>query len=430
MPLRHIICENDSVAAHEWRERPCRAFSYLCYVSLQLALPVVSPVCPGPCATTVFRGQIMTTTDTRASQSGPVTDGKAGGTLSEAQKPASDNSPRYVVQDAVARGEIQEIAPGVYWLRMPLPFPALDHINLWILDDGDEFAIVDTGYGDDQTKELWNRIFGGALAGRKASRVICTHYHNDHAGLVGWLTERFNVELWMSQGEFYASHSVYAEVASHQPTRLADMYRENGLSPAILEQMLERRNSYRVNVRHFPPSFRRLLGDDEIRVGQHTWKIIAGYGHSPEHSALYCEKLGVLIAGDMVLPRITTNVSVQATEPNGNPLDLWFRSLEAHAKLPAETLVLPSHGLPFRGIRERLAFIRRHHEERLEDLMNDCRTPKTAAQMLPTLFHRELDVHQTGIAMGEALAHLHYLLHAGRLRREADREGVARFVAV
>jgi glyoxylase-like metal-dependent hydrolase (beta-lactamase superfamily II) len=367
-------------------------------------------------------GLIMT-----SMQSGTNTATVAGS--SGAKRPASDNSPRYIVDKAVAPGLTQEVAPGVHWLRMPLPFPALDHINLWLLDEGDDFVIVDTGMGDDQTKDIWNQVFNGPMAGRHANRVICTHYHNDHAGLVGWLTERFNVELWMSQGEFYASHSVYSEVASHQPSRMYDMYRANGLSDTILEQMLERRNSYRVNVRHFPPSFRRLLDGDTVRVGRNDWKIIAGYGHSPEHSALYCEELGVLIAGDMVLPRITTNVSVQATEPNGNPLDLWFRSLERHAQLPPETLVLPSHGLPFRGLRDRLAFIRKHHEERLEELVAFCSTPKTTAQVLPTLFHRELDVHQTGIAMGEALAHLHYLMYEGRLRREVDREGFIRFVA-
>lgn len=357
-----------------------------------------------------------------AVQSQPVHKG-----TSDARKLASDNSPRYAVQDPVAPGVTQQVAPGVHWLRMPLPFPALDHINLWVLDDGDEFVIVDTGFGSDEAKALWETIFAGSLAGRRANRVICTHYHNDHAGLAGWLTDRFKVELWMSQGEFYASHSVYSEVASHEPGRMYDMYRDNGLSNTVLDQMLEKRNSYRVNVRHFPPAFRRLLGGDEIPVGKRRWRVIPGYGHSPEHSALYCEALGVLIAGDMVLPRITTNVSVQATEPNGNPMDLWFRSLERHALLPADTLVLPSHGLPFRGLRERLAFIRAHHEERLVDLMAFCRTPKTAAETLPILFHRELDMHQTGIAMGEGLAHLHYLLHDGRLKRDVDAHGVIRF---
>jgi glyoxylase-like metal-dependent hydrolase (beta-lactamase superfamily II) len=345
-------------------------------------------------------------------------------------RPASDNSPQYVVDQPVAPAVTQEIAPGVHWLRMPLPFPALDHINLWLLDDGDEFAFVDTGFRNDETTALWEHIFDGPFAGRRPSRLICTHYHNDHAGLAGWLADKFGIELWMSQGEFYAAHSVYSEVASHEPTRLLEMYRENGLSKKVMDQMLLLRNSYRANVRHFPQTFRRLLGGDNITIGKHRWYIVPGYGHSPEHSALHCEELGALIAGDMVLPRITTNVSVQATEPNGNPMGLWFRSIERHAQLPEDTLVLPSHGLPFRGLRPRLAFIRRHHEERLAALLEDCRTPKTAADILPTLFHRELDAHQSGIAMGEALAHLHYLQHEGKLKRDVGKDGIIRFQTV
>ncbi len=343
-------------------------------------------------------------------------------------KRATDTSPRYAVDEPPAPGAVVEIAHGVQWVRMPLPFPALDHINLWLLEDGANAVLVDTGFGDETTRRVWDGLFSGALAGRHPKRLICTHYHGDHVGLAGWLTARFHCELWMSHGEFYAAHSVHDELASHQPARLLEMYRDNGLSAELRAKALEIRNSYRKNVLNFPPTFRRILHEDELTIGGRAWRVIGGHGHSPEHSALYCAELGVLIAGDMILPRITTNVSVQATEPNGNPLGLFLKSLARHAALPPDTLVLPSHGVPFRGLRERIAFIEAHHRRRLATLEAACATPRSAADVLGTLFKRELDAHQAGIAMGEALAHLHYLHEEGRLARVVGSDGVIRYV--
>ena len=343
-------------------------------------------------------------------------------------RPPSDPSPRYPWSDPVEGGAALEVAPGVHWVRMPLPFPTLDHINLWVLDDGNDFTIVDTGFADDTTRELWQKVFEGPFSGRRAGRLICTHYHSDHASLAGWLAERFDCELWMANGEFYASHSVHGEVANHEPEHMYRMYLANGLDLAMADELLELRNNYRRNVVGFPASYRRVLDGDELEIGRNRWQVVSGYGHSPEHSTLYCEELRVMIAGDMVLPRITTNVSVQATEPNGNPLRLFIESLDRHSKFPSDTLVLPAHGLPFRGLHDRIAFLQAHHQERLDGLAGICTTPKTAADILPFLFRRKLDAHTTGIAMGEAMAHLHYLHEAGRLRRVVGGDGIIRFV--
>jgi glyoxylase-like metal-dependent hydrolase (beta-lactamase superfamily II) len=344
------------------------------------------------------------------------------------QRPPSDPSPVYPWMEAVAPGDTIEVAPGVHWLRMPLPFPTLDHINLWLLDDGKEFVFVDTGFADDRTRALWDEILGGRFAGRRAGRVVCTHYHSDHASLAGWLTGRFGSELWMSHGEFYASHSVHGEVANHEPEHMYRMYLANGLDKPMADRLLELRNNYRRNVVGFPSSFHRMMDGDELRIGGRRWQVVSGYGHSPEHSALYCDELRVMIAGDMVLPRITTNVSVQATEPNGNPLQLFINSLARHARFPADTLVLPAHGLPFRGLHGRIAFLQAHHQERLEELVVACARPQSAADILPVLFRRKLDAHTTGIAMGEAMAHLHYLNEAGRLDRTTAKDGIIRFI--
>ena len=326
-----------------------------------------------------------------------------------------------------AGGETVEVAPGVHWLRMPLPF-ALDHINLWLLEDGDDWVFVDCGIGDEATRALWERIFAGSAAGRPVKRLIVTHHHPDHAGLASWLTERTGAEFWMPQAEYLAAHAMRDGQAGYGFDHVVAMFVRNGLTGEKLELMKQRRSNYRSRVPAFPSSYRRLMEGQVHRIGGRGWRVIMGYGHAPEHAALYCEELGVLISGDMVLPKISTNVSVWANEPEGNPLALFLESISRHAELPARTLVLPSHGLPFRGLRERVAQLEEHHRLRLAELYEVCETPKAAADVLATLFRRRLDTHQLFFAMGEAMAHLHLLHGEGRLKRSLDADGVLRYL--
>ncbi len=323
-------------------------------------------------------------------------------------------------------GETLEVAPGVHWLRMPLPF-ALDHINLWLLEDDDGWTLVDCGIGDDTTRALWDRIFAGRIAARPVKRVIVTHHHPDHAGLALWLTERTGAEFWMPQAEYFAAHAMREGQAGFGFDNVISMFIRNGLAGEQLELLKQRRSNYRSRVPGFPYSYRRLMEGQVHRIGGGSWRVIMGYGHAPEHAALYSEGLGVLISGDMVLPRISTNVSVWANEPEGNPLALFLDSISRHAGLPATTLTLPSHGLPFRGLRERIAQLQEHHRLRLAELHEACDTPKAASDVLSTLFHRSLDTHQLFFAMGEAMAHLHLLYYEGRLQRSTGEEGVVRY---
>ena len=325
-----------------------------------------------------------------------------------------------------APGETTQVAPGVHWLRMPLPF-ALDHINLWLLEDGDGWTLVDCGIGDDATRALWDRIFAGRIAGRPVRRLVVTHHHPDHAGLAAWLIGRTGAEFWMPQAEYLAAHAMREGRAGYAFDNVVAMFVRNGLAGEKLELMKQRRSNYSLRVPAFPDSYRRLMEDQEHRIGGRGWRVIAGYGHAPEHAALYCEELGVLISGDMVLPKISTNVSVWANEPEGNPLRLFLDSIRKYAELPARTLTLPSHGLPFRGVRERIAQLQEHHRLRLAELHEACDVPKAAADVLGTLFRRSLDTHQLFFAMGEAMAHLHYLHGEGRLARTAGADGVLRY---
>ncbi|MBI4291248.1 MAG: MBL fold metallo-hydrolase [Betaproteobacteria bacterium] len=324
-------------------------------------------------------------------------------------------------------GRALAVAPGVHWLRMPLPF-ALNHINLWLLEDEGGWTIVDSGLGDAPTRALWGEFFATAAGEPPVRRVIVTHHHPDHAGNAGWLTQRFGVQLWISYSEFVSALAYREAVDGFSLAHRLVMFRRNGLPIEHIHKLKDRGNGYRSAVPEFPSAYRRLTDGLVIRIGARDWRVIMGYGHAPEHAALYCDELKVLIAGDMVLPKITTNVSVMSFEPEGNPLKQFLESLGRYGTLPADTLVLPSHGLPFAGLRERIAQLQEHHRLRLGELLEACEAPQSAADVIPTLFRRELDTQQLYFAMGEAMAHLHFLFEERRVSRTEDGDGVLRFV--
>ncbi|WP_298835278.1 MBL fold metallo-hydrolase [uncultured Piscinibacter sp.] len=340
----------------------------------------------------------------------------------------------YPFGDALPQpGTAREVAPGVRWLRMPLPF-ALDHINLWLLRDRDEaghegWSIVDCGISSDSTRAAWEQVFANELQGLPVLRVIVTHMHPDHIGLAHWLTERWGVRLWISATDFNAARLASQSTTGFGGESAAAFMASHGLTdPDAVEKVRRRSNYYASMVPQVPSRFRRLMDGDVLRIGDHAWRCHAGYGHAPEHISLHCEALGVLISGDMVLPRISTNVSVIDLEPEANPLPLYLASIERMRALPAGTLVLPSHGRPFRGLHARIGQLVAHHDERFADLRAACvQAPQTAASLLPVLFRRPLDLHQTTFAMGESIAHLHALWLRGQLRRELGADGVYRF---
>ena len=319
----------------------------------------------------------------------------------------------------------REVAPGILWLRMPLPF-ALDHINLWLCPDGDGWIQIDCGYGDAQTRALWEQHFAATYNGRPLHRVIATHYHPDHLGNAAWLAQRWECAVAMPQAEYLTAHAVAGERAGYGSTATCDLFAMHGLEPEHVAALSARGNRYRRGVPELPWTHERLLAGDDVVIGANRWRVIPGYGHSPEHASLYCAALGVLISGDMLLPKISTNVSVWAIEPDGDPLGRFLSSLGRFEELPRETLVLPSHGLPFVGIGERVAQLRAHHAARLAELEAAADTAMTAADAVPLLFRRELDVQQRFFAMGEAIAHLNHLWHAGRMQR-VRADGVIRF---
>lgn len=330
----------------------------------------------------------------------------------------------YPYPQVPAPGTSLEVAPGVRWLSMPLPFQ-LDHINLWLLDDEHGTTLVDCGIGNAATRELWERIFAGV---KQVKRVILTHYHPDHAGNAAWICQRFGVELWTTQGEYLTAHAVRASAAGYTTEAVLAVFRRNGLDETHYKAMSGRNNRYAELVPDFPHSYRRIIEGDVIGIGKDRWRAIVGHGHAPEHLSLFSRALNTVIAGDMLLSTISTNVSVWSIDPEGDPLRLFLDSIARYRDLPADVLVLPSHGKPFRGAHERVAQLEAHHQARFQELKGALKeSPKSAGDLLPVLFRRKLDAHQTFFAMGEAIAHLHYLYYAGEAKRVPGDDGIMRY---
>ena len=330
-----------------------------------------------------------------------------------------------------APGEAREIAPGVLWLRMPLPF-ALNHVNLWLIEERDGFALVDCGYGDATTRAIWQRHFGTTLAHAPIRRIVATHCHPDHLGNAAWLAAHFGCTVAMSQAEFFAAHAMIGQQASFGQADVGALFARHGMNAEHLADLEARGNAYHRGVPEAPHAFARLIGGDEIALGPWRWRVIAGYGHSPEHASLAAADAKLLISGDMLLPRISTNVAVWPGEPDADPVARFLASLRAFAALPADTLVLPSHGPPFRGIAARVAKLVEHHAQRLDELhqaLADARGPRSAQDVIPVLFRRELDLQQRFFAMGEAIAHLNHLWRGGRATRHVANDGAIRYAA-
>jgi len=330
-----------------------------------------------------------------------------------------------------ATGAVYPLAPGVGWLRMPLPF-ALDHINLWLIrderDGREGWSAVDCGVASDATRSAWEQVFAGGMDGRGLLRVIATHCHPDHVGLSDWLCNRFQAPFWATTGEYGFARMMSAALPGVDGTAAIPHFERHGLvDPALRVRMGERRNYYPSLVPAVPHAYTRMQDGERIAIGAHRWRVITGFGHSPEHAALYCEDLNVLISGDMVLPRISTNVSVFAVEPEGNPLQLFLDSLGKFQDLPPDVLVLPSHGRPFRGLHTRIEQLREHHRARLAEVMQAATRPVSAVDIVPVMFRRPLDAHQLSFALGEALAHLHKLWFDGIVRRIICEDGIIRF---
>lgn len=321
-------------------------------------------------------------------------------------------------------GDAVVVAPGVLWMRLSMPI-ALNHINVYAVEDGAGWAIIDTGLNIPDSRARWNALLAGPLGGRPVTRVICTHMHPDHIGLAGWLCERFGVGLMMTRLEYVTGRMLLADTGQPAPDAGAVHYRAAGWDESQVETYRREYGQFGRAVSPMPSGYVRMREGDRICLGGHDWRVVIGEGHSPEHACLWRETDGVVLGGDQILPKISSNVSVWPTEPDADPLGDWLASLERMKSVfPDDVLVLPSHGEPFRGVQNRLDALIRGHMTALRRLERTLREPKRAVDVFSALFARPVGDGVRGMATGEAIAHLNYLLQRGRVSRTRDADGV------
>ncbi|MGY4801463.1 MBL fold metallo-hydrolase [Roseomonas sp. KE0001] len=316
-------------------------------------------------------------------------------------------------------GELRRILPGLAWARMPLPFPPR-HVNLWLIDDGEGVLAVDAGARTEDSVPLWTRILDEGLAGRPLTRLLVTHFHPDHVGFAGWLCERHDVPLLMPRTEYLMARFLSLDTDEGMTARQLAFAAAAGCPPAHLDFLAGRGPLYARAVTALPRCYRRIAQGDVLTIGGRAWHVHTGGGHAPEMAALHCPELGVLISADQILPRITPYVGVGAAEPLADPLEDFLASNERLRALPAETLVLPSHGEPFTGLHARIDALAAHHAERLETLAAGLAAPLTTFEAARILFPRVTEDRQIGFAVGETLAHLNRLVESGRAERIGD----------
>ncbi|MET3528483.1 MBL fold metallo-hydrolase [Phenylobacterium koreense] len=336
----------------------------------------------------------------------------------------------YPFERGPAVGESVEIAAGVRWMRMPLG-GSLAFINVWAIEEDGGWAIVDTGMGGPDTQQAWRTVFAGPLGARPASRVFVTHMHPDHIGMSGWLTRKYGCQLWISRLEFLMCRSLAADTGREAPEDALTFYRAAGWDEEALENYRVRFGGFGKGLHALPDSFRRVSDGEIVEIGGRPWEVVIGAGHSPEHVCLWQPDLKLFISGDQVLPKISSNVSVFPTEPEGDPLSEWLSSLaRIKARVRDDVLVLPAHNDPFHGLHARVDHLIGGHERGLARLHRLIAEPRRVVDVFPVLFRRKIDHNVLGLATGESLAHLNCLIARGMAVREEDEAGVAWYRAV
>ncbi|MBD1598094.1 MBL fold metallo-hydrolase [Pseudomonas typographi] len=334
---------------------------------------------------------------------------------------------RYPFAQLPAAGQLLPVAQGIYWVRLPLPF-ALDHINVWALADDDGWTLIDTGLYSTASVETWQQLLDNWPDARPIRRVIVTHMHVDHVGMAGWFCERFACSLWMARQEYLQARLTIAEAGRPLPHAWRQFYQQAGWDTEAIDTFAAWAGRYAQQFHALPSSYRRLRDGENILIGGHRWKVLLTCGHSPEHASLYCPELKLYIAGDQVLPRISSNVSTHPYEPEADPLDDWYSSLGRIAlQVPDDVLVLPSHNECFHGLHRRVETLRESVVKGLADLRNALRTPARVVDLFEVLFRRSIDSSnptQYRMATGEAISHLNLLLHRGEISARLDAQGV------
>ncbi|GGE53992.1 MBL fold metallo-hydrolase [Actibacterium pelagium] len=331
---------------------------------------------------------------------------------------------RYPFENIPPEGEAVEVADGVLWMRLPLPM-ALDHVNVYALDDGDGWTIIDSGFASRGTKAIWRKILDGPLQGRPIRRILVTHHHPDHVGLAGWFQTAHGAELVTTRTAWLFSRMLLLDEQDRPTEEQLTFWRRAGMDPDILNQRAnERPFNYADCVDPMPLGFRRVQEGQTIRAGQRNWTVRLGNGHAPDHVTLWSQDDNLVIAGDQLLPSISSNLGVYATEPEADPVAQWLDSCESFKPhVREDQLVLPGHKLPYTGLPTRLRQLIENHHGALDRLRQHLREPGTAGDCFLPLFKRKISAGEYGLALVEAVAHVNHLHQAGELTRTLREDG-------
>jgi glyoxylase-like metal-dependent hydrolase (beta-lactamase superfamily II) len=330
---------------------------------------------------------------------------------------------------APAPGAAVPLAPGLEWIRLPVP-GSLGHINVWLLDDGDGLTLIDTGMNVPEARAAWEGPLAGVLAGRPLRRILCTHHHPDHAGLAGWLARRHGARVWMSAPEYDLVARAYREAGdAARAAERRQAYARDGLEVEDRWSRVLSGAGYLGVMSGCPEDVGILAAGDRFEAGGRAWQVLEFAGHTDGQLLLHDAEAGLLIVGDQVLPRISANVGIYPERRDGDPLASYLASFDALEALVPEPVVLPSHGEPFEGLRARIGVLRGHHMARLDAVERLCRAPVTAADAAQQLYRGALDPLNRMLALGETLAHLRLLETRGLVEVQEPPGGPRRFLA-
>ncbi|NSX53814.1 MBL fold metallo-hydrolase [Parasulfitobacter algicola] len=331
---------------------------------------------------------------------------------------------RYPWDNPPAEGEAIEVAEGVLWLRLPLPM-ALDHVNCYALDDGDSWTIIDTGFASKRSRSIWEKLIQGPLAGKPIGRVIVTHHHPDHIGLAGWFMSEYNASLWTTRTSWLFARMLTLDEQDRPTSETIKFWRGAGMpADEIARREGERPFNFADAVDPLPLGYHRIRQGDCIRIGSRDWDVHIGHGHAPEHATFWSRDDNLILSGDQIIPSISSNIGVYATEPDADPLAEWLESCERLGALAHDDhLALGGHKLPFTGLRMRMHQLIENHHGALHRLQDHLAKPKTAHDCFPALFKRKIGGSEYGLALVEAVAHLNHLLNVGRVSRSKGDNG-------
>ena len=332
---------------------------------------------------------------------------------------------KFTVQRPPTYGDLTDVLPGLFWVRLPVPL-TLNHVNCWLLDDGPGWTLVDCGMNTDDIFEIWDRLWRGLLRSRPLQNLTLTHAHVDHFGFAGYLAKESKCTVRLPLAEWLNGWMMWHQREEGLDDRFASFLKRNGASDDDAAAIIAAQRSSKYLGLRPPGEFTRIRDGDAVAMGQREWRVMTAGGHSPEHASFYCEKDKILIAGDQILSHIVPSVIVPLTQPDANPMQEYLDSLARFEALPPDTLVLPSHGLPFRALHTRLAQLRDHHLARLDDVASVITGKTTAFAIAQEVFPRVL-YDNPRQAFGESLAHLNMLASIGRLTRHVDAAGAITF---